>query len=333
MFGTELFNIINVEKPFYERLAGAIADNSFDAIVMIDSNSKILAWNRAAESLFGWTKDEALNNSAADLIIPKRYHSKHTMGMKNYLSTGKQNILERDMILTAVNKNGDEFAVQIRIKPINYKKKSMFIATVEDLSNAQKNARAEIERATELNARMKTTLSIVQAVAKQTLSGADPESVGSLISRLFSIEKTLNILYKDDWKSANLYNIVYDATYLYGSSKFIIKGDNQFNLSGNQAISFGLIIHELSTNSVKYGALNKNYKGVVNIEWRIKDGSLVWRWSESGGPLVKTPEDLGFGMQFVKRAFTGEGTTIVEYAKEGLTCTLVLKLPEDTLNV
>jgi len=87
-----------------------------------------------------------------------------------------------------------------------------------------------------------------------------------------------------------------------------------------------MILHELSTNAVKYGALSTD-EGVVSIEWDVAgtaDGQqrlrLVWR--EAGGPQVTPPARKGFGSTLIERALQGYGKTSIAYLPSGIVCTL-----------
>ena len=91
-------------------------------------------------------------------------------------------------------------------------------------------------------------------------------------------------------------------------------------LSPQQAQNFTLALHELATNSAKYGSLSKN-TGKVEVSWTIKpnpSGSVLkFRWQESGGPRVNAPTRQGFGTLLIKGAFSDVS---LEYPVEGLRC-------------
>jgi PAS domain S-box-containing protein len=325
-----LKRIFNVKRKTYvSTISRTVIDNAFVAIVIIDSKGNVIEWNPQAVNLFGWSYEEAINNKATNLIIPNRFHSKHSLGIKQFLQYGKSDIIGKEVNLTVKHKDGYEFTVAVRLNHVVSKGENLFVALISDKSIEKKVKEQQLEYSAQLNGRIKTLMSVIQAMIKQTLVTADPEEVGSLLARLFVMDKAINILYQTNWRYANLYSLIYDTTYIYGTSKqFILNGDTDFQLKGDSAISFALIIHELSANSIKHGALSKDSEGKVNVSWEIKDNQLIWHWIESGGPKVVTPKELGFGMQFIKRAFTGQGTTIIEYLPDGLSCTIVLRLDD-----
>jgi two-component system CheB/CheR fusion protein len=97
-------------------------------------------------------------------------------------------------------------------------------------------------------------------------------------------------------------------------------------LSPQQAQNFTLALHELATNSAKYGALSKT-TGKVEASWTIEpsqSGSVLkFRWQESGGPPVKPPAYQGFGTQLLKAVFSD---VRLEYPVEGLRCEIEVHL-------
>jgi two-component system CheB/CheR fusion protein len=97
-------------------------------------------------------------------------------------------------------------------------------------------------------------------------------------------------------------------------------------LSPQHAQNFTLALHELATNSAKYGALSK-MTGKVKVSWTIEPdraGSVLkFRWRERGGPPVSPPARKGFGTQLLKGVFSDVN---LEYPVEGLTCDIEVHL-------
>lgn len=314
-------------KPYNEALLTSIMNATSSAFVTIDSDSKILEWNKAAEGLFGWTRDEAIGEMVTNLILPRRYISQHRLGMKNYIKSGQSRILGQRVEVTALNKAGEELPIELTIQPMQSTRGILFTASINDLRETKKEEARRQLLMEELNHRIKNLMSVVQGVATQTLHGED---AAFFTSRLFAMDKAHDILFKSGWKRANLYDIVTAGTYLYGGpEQFEILGSKQIDLPANSAISFALIVHELTTNAIKYGALSKkpdgtSYNGRVLITWAKIQDSLVWSWEEVGGPEVTEPTMTGFGTRLIKRAFSGEGVSVLEYKPTGIKCTMSL---------
>lgn len=88
--------------------------------------------------------------------------------------------------------------------------------------------------------------------------------------------------------------------------------------------TLALIVHELATNSLKYGALSLD-TGTLDVSCSAHDEAVTIVWTESGGPKVKAPQSVpGFGSKLVQRSVTGflQGSIVYDWAEEGLIVTL-----------
>lgn len=97
-------------------------------------------------------------------------------------------------------------------------------------------------------------------------------------------------------------------------------------LKPKSAQSVAIVLHELTTNAVKYGALSAR-SGHVQVEWSHQaDGRLAILWSESGGPAVNPPSHRGFGSRVIQQIIQGElnGTVSFDWRKVGLACQLAI---------
>jgi two-component sensor histidine kinase len=99
-------------------------------------------------------------------------------------------------------------------------------------------------------------------------------------------------------------------------------------LEPNTAQTIAISLHELATNSAKYGSLSVP-DGRVEITWyRTADGRLSLRWIEAGGPTVTPPTHRGFGTSIIENIIAGQlrGEVRFDWRDEGLTCEIILPL-------
>jgi two-component sensor histidine kinase len=102
-------------------------------------------------------------------------------------------------------------------------------------------------------------------------------------------------------------------------------------LPGNLVLTLALVVHELATNAVKYGALSVR-SGRVELAWEVTfaDGEPTLRleWRERDGPAVSVPARRGFGSRFIQRAAGHEahGTAELDFLPEGVRCRLSFPL-------
>jgi two-component system CheB/CheR fusion protein len=101
-------------------------------------------------------------------------------------------------------------------------------------------------------------------------------------------------------------------------------------LRSKTAVSLGMVLHELATNAIKYGALSQP-GGRVDVSWHVADADpsqLIFEWREKGGPRVSPPQRKGFGTELLERtmAFELKGKTTMTFNGAGFHCTIVIPL-------
>jgi two-component sensor histidine kinase/integral membrane sensor domain MASE1 len=157
----------------------------------------------------------------------------------------------------------------------------------------------------ELNHRVNNILSVIQSIATRTISNELPGDVVKkrFVDRLHALARAQELLVDTNWQGANLLNIVKGEVEPY-AAQVDIRGPNLL-LTPRAAQSFSLLVHELTTNACKHGALSAP-AGRVAVEWSMhKDAGrdyFRFSWSESGGPHVQEPARKGFGMALLERA-------------------------------
>ena len=95
-----------------------IIDSALDAIISIDHRGVVTEWNKPAETIFEFTKEEAIGQPLHNLIIPKVHKQAHQNGMKRFLKTGHGPVLNHRIEINAVKKSGKEFPVELSITDV-----------------------------------------------------------------------------------------------------------------------------------------------------------------------------------------------------------------------
>lgn len=114
-----------------------------EAFIAINLDGAIIDWNPKSEQLFGWTREEALGRQLHETIIPFQYREAHQRGMKHFLATGDAPILNRRMELSALNRNGIEFPVELSITRAEHGGEVCFNAFIQDIT-ARKQTQEKI---------------------------------------------------------------------------------------------------------------------------------------------------------------------------------------------
>ena len=201
---------------------------------------------------------------------------------------------------------------------------------VTDRIRAQQQQRLLLD---ELNHRVKNTLANVQAIAAQTLrSTPDPNAFRHAFeARLMALSATHNLLTASTWTGADLTEVLLLELEPHGSNHYRFDGP-PVRLSAQEALTFGLVFHELATNAAKYGALSSP-DGCVSVRWSVEgaDGQrrLKLEWSEHGGPPIEAaPSRTGFGSRLIQRSVRTDlgGKAELTYAPKGIICRIDIRL-------
>jgi PAS domain S-box-containing protein len=171
----------------------------------------------------------------------------------------------------------------------------------------------------ELNHRVKNNLATVQSIAVQTARSA-PSLRGFLDTfegRIVALARTHDVLTARAWCDADLAEVIARETVAYGD-RVRLQGP-PVPLSSHQALALGLIVHELSTNAAKYGALSVP-AGSIDIRWTADDAGAEVAWDEAGGPPCAAPQTLGFGTRLMTKLARGDlgGDIAFDYPSRGL---------------
>ncbi|MCW2351313.1 MULTISPECIES: sensor histidine kinase [unclassified Sphingobium] len=188
----------------------------------------------------------------------------------------------------------------------------------------------------ELNHRVKNTLAIVQGLAMQSFRQMPGSEVPrqTFNARLAALAAAHNLLTTSNWKTAGFIETVRSAAEAsIGEDLARVHLDGRdFTIAPQTAVSLSMIIHELCTNAVKYGALSVP-EGHIDLSWTIEDEEedyrlIDLRWEERGGPPVQQPANRGFGSRLIEHGFSTERASgvVIDFRPTGLLCTIKAKL-------
>lgn len=182
----------------------------------------------------------------------------------------------------------------------------------------------------EIKHRVKNTLATIQALATQTLKQTPPEEKRAFIDRLHALSGAHDLLINSDWTDIGVTEIVRRSLGpFFGDDEATIAFHGPaVTLTANKALVLTMVLHELGTNSVKYGSLSVE-SGGVSLEWTVQSDpqALELCWREIGGPAVSPPSRQGFGSRMIAAALGGAGGKVeFDYRPEGLRATMALQL-------
>jgi len=115
-----------------------IIDTALDAVIAMNSSGVISDWSAQAESMFGWSRAEAVGQLMSATIIPLRYREAHNRGLKKFLATGEGPVLNRRIEVTGLSRDGREFPIELAISPSKLGDTWTFSAFIRDLTERRR---------------------------------------------------------------------------------------------------------------------------------------------------------------------------------------------------
>ena len=303
-----------------------VLDTALDPVVVMDTEGKVIGWNQHSEQCFGWSWDEVRGQRLSDLIVPPEYRDGHEHGRAHYLATGEGPVLDRRIEVSALHRDGRQFPVELSVTASEQFGGKLFIGFLRDISDRKEEAERQQRILQESEHRVKNMLTVVQAIALQTAANsADMESFTTSFSgRLESLARAHQLLVGQVWHDvaiSALADRVLGAEVTAGRARF---GGPELLLKAGQVLGLSMILHELYTNAIKYGALCRD-EGRIEVDW-ARDGEMITlAWRELGTPC-ETPEtpSSGFGQRMIAMSVKSDlgGTIERDWRSDGLTATL-----------
>jgi len=308
----------------------AHADNSPLAVVELDAGLVIRQWSKGAERTFGWSAAQVLGRSVSGCGW---MHPGTANELKEWLQQMSGASAEHRGALgirTGTAAGGEvDCECYGSVVPASYGAPQTMTLQILDVTERRRAEETRSVLVGELNHRVKNMLANVQAIARQTARHArEPDHFAKTFSgRLQALARAHSILSAETWAGAGLRELIAEQMSVGTLSEDRVRlSGPDVRLSPGSALRMALTLHELTTNSAKYGALSVP-AGIVVISWQARDGMLVFRWDEQGGPVVVAPERSGFGFTLIlANAGSEGGKAVADWRPEGVVWTLHLPL-------
>ena len=323
-----------------------------------DQRAEKLSWSPLMRQIFGVGADDPVSLATyVDLIHPD----------------------ERAAMIAAVKLSHDprgdgHYAVEHRVVPrdgrirwVALRAQTMFegdggarrpvrtVGVLLDVTERKQSEQQQRRLVAELDHRVKNTLarvSTVVALSRQS-EGSTQDFIDAVDGRIQSMAKAHDMLSRNRWRDVALADLVRQQLAPYAKNDRIAMEGCEIRLAPDVAQALAMLLHELATNAVKYGALSGAH-GRVSVDWQrlstpiagvASSGSpgsvddalparavdqanvgLMLAWQETGGPPVVPPARVGFGTVLIRDIISYEldGTVDLAFAPGGLRCTIVI---------
>src|SRR5260221_2252771 len=307
------------------RLA-AIIESSDDAIVGKDLDGIITTWNGGAERIFGYLAEEIIGKPITILIPTDR--QKEEEAIIERIQRG-QRVEHYETIRQ--RKHGGLIDISLSISPVRNAQGKVIGASkiARDITEHKRSQAQIVNLAREAEHRTKNILATVLATVRLSHSNTSDDFKHLIEGRISALAKVHTLFVESRWAGAELHRLVTQELSPYGGGR-----DARVRIDGpavvlepSTAQTTAISLHELATNSAKYGSLSAA-GGRVEIAWSLTaDGRLSLRWIESGGPTLTPPTHRGFGTRVMDNMIGQlRGEVRFDWRAKGLTCEITLLL-------
>src|SRR6187551_263801 len=201
--------------------------------------------------------------------------------------------------------------------------------TAIDITKRKQAEERQLLLAREVDHRARNALAVVQAIMRLTRGTTPANYVKAVEGRIKALSQAHSLLSQSRWQGADITRMVEEELAPYrvaGSSQVSISGPTVL-LAPDRAQTVALTLHELATNSAKYGALSCR-EGHLNVDWQLDGGMIKLNWREAGGPPTQVPKTHGFGTKIINATVKQMGGDVVlDWRPNGLHC--LLSIPTD----
>jgi PAS domain S-box-containing protein len=181
--------------------------------------------------------------------------------------------------------------------------------------------------AREVDHRAKNALALAQSIVRLTRGHDVRDYIQAVEGRISALARVHTILSLSSWQGAEIGKLVDEELAPYSTGEQIERSGAEIQLQPATAQTLALALHELVTNSAKYGALSAR-AGHLSIQWKVQGDVFQLLWEERDGPPVEAPIARGFGTRSVIASIESQlgGRAEFDWRAEGLICRLSVPL-------
>ena len=303
----------------------ALVDNANDIVATLDLEFRFTSVNPAIERILGYRPDEIVGRPLGNFVPPDQL-AMHQDMLKRKLQGAAATQYEMQLLAKDRHRR---FTLEVNSRLLfDGDGQPVAIHVIARDVSERKDAEArQTLLVRELQHRTKNMLAVIQSIASSTLRRShDLESAReALIGRLHALAHAQEFVASGAGGGALLRDLVEAELAPFAARAHV---DGASIVAGSSfAQMFALIVHELTTNAIKHGALSSN-GGQVRIGWKVSDAgnqpALHFTWIERGGATVRPPASEGFGTELIGML----GKPRIAFGPEGFEYELVVPLSE-----
>jgi PAS domain S-box-containing protein len=275
-----------------------ISDSTPDLVYAKDRESRLIYVNPAAAGVIGRPIEQLIGHSDLEWADDKAQAQAIVENDRQVMREGA--VLDVDEVFTSPD--GRTRTFRSLKAPLRSPSGEVIglVGMTSDITERLLAVERERLLAREVDHRAKNLLTIVQSIIRLTPRHDAESFVHAVENRIHALSRVHGLLATNRWDGAELAVLVREELAAFAAARperVTISGED-VRLGPEAAQGLAMILHELTTNAAKYGALS-TASGRLAISWRRDGDDLVLQWTESGGPAVSPPRRRGFGSQLM----------------------------------
>ena len=182
-----------------DRRVGAYFEAALDCVILADASGRVVEFNPAAERTFGYSRDEALGRTIAELIVPPSLRERHMSAFARYIGTRHGSVLGQRLELTGMRADGSEFPVELALSQVDGEP-VLICGALRDIS-AAKQAESDLREFAEEQAALRRVATLVarESSPQQLLT-----VVAEQVARIMNVQLVRLVRYESDGSGAEL---------------------------------------------------------------------------------------------------------------------------------
>ncbi|MBL8770685.1 MAG: PAS domain-containing protein [Phenylobacterium sp.] len=261
-----------------------------------DLRGAMLVANRGAAELIGKPPEFFIGKTDAEFLDSAEEAAAVMATDRRIMETGVGEQIEEE-----VSRPGGERTIWLSTKePLRDEAGQVIglIGSSVDVTAWKRTEEARELLAREVDHRARNVLTIIQSVVRLT-DASGPDDLRAVISgRVDAIARAQGSLAKSNWEGARFEDVIRQELAACARVEHVHLEGPDLYLSAEQVQPLSMIVYELSTNAMKYGALSAP-EGAVSIRWTGSGRDWKLTWTEAGGPVVAQPTRAGFGSRLI----------------------------------
>lgn len=312
-----------------EKRLRATNEHAGVGIAELSRDGVFLSANGAMRSLTGYSEPELAGLALGDLVRSEGVEVQAFLAEARRTGTGASRTAQFE--LTTLE--GRTVCADIMASWVgegDSDSEGFFVAVIQDVTEEKRALERQKLLVNELNHRVKNMLTTVMSLSVQTARSSSglPDFRQRFESRIHALAITHDLLTSERWEGAGLIDILKAELRPYADAD---RPDSRIGMSGpavrlspGAAVSLSLVVHELVTNAVKYGALKLSNTGRLGIAWRQAGDWIELDWVEQQDTVIEPPAQLGFGSRLIDQVMRADlsGTIERRYEPSGLVARL-----------